>query len=198
MLDGDTLYINGEIDNLILDELVAFDTSDGIKHIELNSYGGNTKFVKKISTIIRQRGLTTNVRKNAVCMSACTLLFQAGVKRTAHPSAKFMYHTVRNNSYSYDHITKDCQKTNPSLCNDVVLKHTVQLRAKTERFFNTLEYFGISSHFYSEFKRKFPAKTDPSELLKEQKKGNYLARGDWYMLAEEAMNYNIVQELNFY
>lgn len=84
---GETMYIDGGIDSPLIYELCDFYPK--IRHIELNSYGGEVESAKTLAAMIRERGITTNVRKGAKCASACTLLFQAGVPPNGAPVDSF-------------------------------------------------------------------------------------------------------------
>lgn len=86
---GDTFFLEGAITKDIYQELRDFHSD--VKHLELNSFGGVIETAYKLAALVRERSLTTNVRKEAKCASVCTLVFQAGIKRSAHPSVKFLY-----------------------------------------------------------------------------------------------------------
>lgn len=188
MVKGDTLYLDGGIDAWVIDELHIY-ALEPIKHISLNSKGGAVKDAVEIATFIREHKITTHVRKDAVCKSACTLIYQAGVIRTAHPSATFMYHSAR---YLFQSKEKQkqaysCSKSKSKNCIEYESKKQ-SLQNTTDILFGLYEDYGISFEFYRLYK-SMP--TDP--LWYES--GNYLQTIDWELTAEEALSYNIVQVL---
>ena len=91
------VYIYGRIDAALVERVIALDPTE-IKRIELNSIGGKLFDAFKIAKFVRENNLETYVGKYKTCASACTVIFQAGVKRVAHETAYFMYH------YAYDKI----------------------------------------------------------------------------------------------
>ena len=64
------------------------------KRVTLDSHGGELFPAISLAAFIRQHGLDTYVGDRGECRSACTLVFQAGVRRIAHPTATFAYHCV--------------------------------------------------------------------------------------------------------
>src|SRR5690606_1391264 len=86
----DVFYLEGAVDSQILYEIKTH--YPDIRRMELNSYGGEVEAALELAFLIRERNIATNLRKGAKCSSACTLLFQAGVQRTAHHSVRVLYH----------------------------------------------------------------------------------------------------------
>jgi hypothetical protein len=77
----------------------ALEPGDGLKFRELTSEvsratvflaspGGNVRAAKEIGTRVRLRRFDTVVPSNALCASACGLVWLAGVKRFIAPSAR--------------------------------------------------------------------------------------------------------------
>lgn len=63
-----------------------------LKTVVLNSQGGYTYYAKLIAKIIRLNRMTTKIEEKKICMSACVLIFQSGVRRIADVEAVFMLH----------------------------------------------------------------------------------------------------------
>jgi hypothetical protein len=85
--------ISGEIREALVDALAAMPAGQ-VDRVELSSRGGDFFAALHLSWIVRERGLATVVRYGADCFSACTVIFQAGRERVAHPTASFLYHSV--------------------------------------------------------------------------------------------------------
>ena len=71
---------------------------DRYDRIELNSRGGSLRAARRIAWFVRKGGLATHISNFGYCASACVLIFQAGVRRTAGEKAILMLHsaTARN------------------------------------------------------------------------------------------------------
>jgi hypothetical protein len=189
MVKGDTLYLDGAIDPYIIDELSVYPTTP-IRKVSLNSDGGLVKDAFEIAEFIRANNIETFVRKDAVCKSACTLLFQAGVKRVAHQSSIFMYHGARFIPQSSKQISKleRCAKEQTEECHDFNEQKYLALKETTDQLFQRYRDYDIADNFY-ELYLSLPE--DP--LWYED--GNFIKTMDWEMTALESMNYNIVQYL---
>lgn len=85
------LVIAEPITRATRDRILAHDPSD-IRVVSLDSAGGSVKDAIAIGTWIRAHNIRTHVPAGAECASACTIVFQSGVVRSAHPTARFMYH----------------------------------------------------------------------------------------------------------
>jgi hypothetical protein len=189
MIKGDTLYLDGGVDELLIDELRIY-AATPIKHISLNSGGGRVDDAFEIAHFIRENNITTHVREGGVCKSACTLLYQAGAKRTAHPSAIFMYHSARyimQSSFQQKELNL-CLKSPSEKCLRVIDEKTSRLREDTDKLFSFYQDYGISDDFYNLYK----SLPDDEQWYKS---GNYLRTVDWELTAEESMEYNIVENL---
>ncbi len=89
------VYIVGWIGPPIRDYILSLDPTK-IKRIHLYSKGGKIRQALAIAEFVRKNGIETYVGEQGRCYSACTIIFQAGIKRIAHKSAKFMYHYAYN------------------------------------------------------------------------------------------------------
>jgi hypothetical protein len=186
---GDTLYLDGAVDPFLLDELKSY-APQPIRRLSLNSTGGLLEAAIEVAEWVRKNKIETYVRKDAVCMSACTLIFQAGVRRSAHRSAQFMFHSVRHLPQSHEQAEEiqKCALSSAPECLEKNLKAREQLQSSTDRLFSLYEEYGVTSDFYEKYKQ-FPV--DPLWYLS----GNYLQISDWDMKAEETLRFNIVQEI---
>lgn len=189
MRKGDTFYLDGAVDENLIFELRDFATQK-ITKIFLNSPGGLVHQAFEAAEFIRENNIETFIRDGARCSSACTLLFQAGVKRYAHPSAKLMFHSVRNLPKSQEKIDyiKECIDTPTDNCLEEFSRKIKTLRSDTDLLFDLYAEYDISPNFYDKYKS---LEDDPLWYLS----GNYLKTKDWELSARESMDYNIVQEL---
>lgn len=203
------LYIDGEIHNHLWDELLMSDydrpEDEKIRHIELNSYGGLVSAGIEIAEIVRARGITTNIRENARCASICTLVYQAGVRRTAHPSATIMIHGARvgeigmmkhadcmaaaeRNKNGNSDPEKLYADATQEYCESILRKWEKENWESTRQMFSLLEKYGASPRLYQEYLKR-PEAPDWFE------RGNLIRIENWEMRAAEALRYNIIQEI---
>lgn len=70
----------------------ANDNGKFVSNIRLNSIGGNLVEGVKLADAVRFGKISTNVGKNAVCASACFLIFAAGSTKYANYTAKIGVH----------------------------------------------------------------------------------------------------------
>jgi hypothetical protein len=70
--------------------------SEGVKvsGVRLNSPGGNLRTAYYLADLIEKSGMDTVLPPNAMCASACTVLFIAGHHKWANASARFLVHSV--------------------------------------------------------------------------------------------------------
>lgn len=190
---GDALYVDGEINK---DLGKALDQNPSVVRIELNSLGGDTTSTYAIAEQIRSRGIHTHVRSGAVCESACSLVFQAGSKRTASPDAIFMFHGSRIGSAemkNWESMCTDGNDPHSSLiyCAKLLLKTSDITRRQTDKFFRAFVEYGASEKFV-DLLRKRPIAPDWFET------GNFSRMSDWRLSASElfALELNIVQALD--
>ena len=139
---GDTLYIDGKIQDIQWSNLRDGEYK-GIKRIVLNSFGGHVEGAKELAQVIREQGLMTVVPAGGVCMSACTLLFQAGVKRQAHQSAIFTYHAPRSGQIGVSKIRDLCKVRGEEYCKKIVDDLIASARDTADNFFNLFLQYGL-------------------------------------------------------
>lgn len=63
--------------------------------VVLDSIGGDVGSAIDMAKGFRAHGVRTHVSAGGHCYSACTVLYQAGTYRTAHPDADLLYHYAR-------------------------------------------------------------------------------------------------------
>ncbi len=189
MRKGDTLWVDGGIDPYLIDELRTYNT-EPIKNIYLNSGGGRVEDAFELARFIRENGITTIVRKNALCASACTLLFQAGVKRMAHKRARFMYHSARRLLVSLkdqQEIQKCLAHPSPD-CLAPIEEAEQDLLQTTNEMFDLYEELGASTELREDYFN-----------MPEQKdwwvSGNYVGIQDWWLMAPTLVHYDVVTEV---
>ena len=93
--DPSVFYIDGVIDKDLWFNFYDRVKLGKIRTVELNSVGGYVIYAEEIAKLIRERRITTKVRNGAICLSACVLIFQSGIRRIAHKTAVFMIHSVK-------------------------------------------------------------------------------------------------------
>jgi hypothetical protein len=86
--------VDGEIGDDTVTALEA--TSPDVTRVQFDSTGGDFFAALRLARLIRDRGLDTDVGFAGKCFSACTVAFQAGRQRSAHPTATFLYHPVQS------------------------------------------------------------------------------------------------------
>lgn len=89
--DHKSAMIVGPIEASLLEQFEQLPQS--IETLVIDSTGGRVDTAVAISKIIHQRNIETHTK--TICYSACTLIYQSGVRRSADPSAHFMYHKVQ-------------------------------------------------------------------------------------------------------
>lgn len=183
---GTTMYIDGGIfPDVYLFELQALYPE--VTTLELNSDGGEVKELYQLADLIRARGLHTNVRKGASCSSACTMLYIAGARRTAHPDARFMIHAIHNGGRAIN-LEKLCEREPLEKCGKSLIEIVDDQRKSTEEMFARYIAYGASRTLWRDYLR----------LPKDEKwyeHGNFTQRIDWVMSAEEARAQGFVQEI---
>lgn len=93
-----TIYINGNITYGIVNAIYKLDPKK-YDLVSLHSTGGGINAAIDIGHYIRNNKLKTEVIKNEICYSACTIIYQAGIGRIAHKTSKFMYHYAKTKSW---------------------------------------------------------------------------------------------------
>ena len=88
-----TFYIKETITLALAQRVLNINPSEYNK-IELNSYGGSLHAAWIIAKFIRKNKLATHISNLGYCASACVLIFQAGVQRSAGEKALLMLHSA--------------------------------------------------------------------------------------------------------
>lgn len=185
---GETFYFEGAVTEDLYYELR--DYHPGIKHLELNSYGGLVEAGYKIAELVREKNMTTNVRQNAKCASACTLIFQAGVKRSAHPSVRFLYHGARlSNLWVENWFEVRYEKGREQALGKLAQQFT-EVQAETDKFLSLMIKYGMKSEFIDYYKSLSVSETWFQD-------GNFTRTQDLIISSPKLINYNIVEEFDF-
>ncbi|WP_448944494.1 hypothetical protein [Klebsiella michiganensis] len=92
---GDAYIFAKQIDSFKQDNMP-------LSQIWLNSLGGNVADALKMSLIISSNNLTTVVPNRWECVSACVLLFGAGIRRHAFPESIIGVHRISINEIDND------------------------------------------------------------------------------------------------
>lgn len=92
--DTGILYIRGTIIPNMFNKIVEIDF-DKLHTVDLHSVGGDYKTSIILSSLIHSYKLNTYVDTENFCFSGCTIIYQAGIIRTAHYTSLFMYHYPR-------------------------------------------------------------------------------------------------------
>jgi hypothetical protein len=90
--DATTVYLSGVIHRGTPWEI--YDLPETVRLAVLDSPGGIAYEGARIAQEFRRRRITTYVAEGAACLSICTLAFQGGAHRVAHPEATFGYHAA--------------------------------------------------------------------------------------------------------
>lgn len=187
--DGSNFYLDGAVDENLIYEIKNY-AQPPIETLYLNSGGGQVVEAFKVATFIRSQGIKTILRPGAVCLSACTLLFQAGQERWATPKSRLMFHGVRDPFLSKTRIKEiqECmEKPNPS-CLEPISKRQQELLELTEQLFDFYEEYGASPLLADTF---WSLEEDPEWWLQ----GNYIKIVDLEMTGKEALDLNIATHL---
>lgn len=185
---GEVFYFDGAVTEDLFYELR--DHAPQVKNIELNSYGGNVVAAYKIAELVRERGLSTNVRKGAKCASACTLIFQAGIHRTAYPTTRFLYHAARLSSLWVGNWLDERTKDNKQKLLDRLAQQFIEVREETEKFFSLLIFYGLKP----EFIRQYQKRPETSTWFID---GNFTRTDNWIISAAQLTQFNVVQGFDY-
>lgn len=185
---NDTFYFEGAVTEDLYYELR--DYHPDIKHLELNSYGGLVEAAYKIAALVREKQLTTNVRKDAKCASACTLIFQAGVKRTAHPAVRFLYHGARlSNLWVADWVNGRLVAGREKSLN-ILARQFEEVENETQKFFSLMVSYGMDARFI-DYYRNLP------EAIDWFTNGNFTRTENLVISSPKLIDYKIVQNFDF-
>lgn len=183
-LVGDTFYLDGAVTDEMYYELR--DHASGAKVIELNSYGGIVEAGYRIAELVHQRGIRTNVRRGAKCASACTLIFQAGVIRTAHPLVRFLYHGARLSSSWVDFWLETRIQTGRDKARELLAQQFLEVKAETEKFFRQLVFYGADPKLIETYQ----ALPEASDWFED---GNFIRTENWIISVPKLIHFNVVQ-----
>lgn len=183
---GTTMYIDGVIspDHYLFELKTMYPEVDTL---QLNSDGGPILNIYDLTDYIRGRGMRTHVRKGATCSSACTMVYMAGTRRTAHPEARFMFHGVNAGGRPVD-MKSLCESVGIDQCGKRLLEIVDDHNASTRKMFAKYVEYGASPSLWTDYQR-FP------EDEKWWEHGNFTRKIDWRMRPAEAAKYDIVQEI---
>lgn len=185
---GNTMYWEGEISNHLTYEL--FQIYPNVTRLELNSYGGVLEEALGAAEKIRAKGITTNVRKDAFCASACTLVYQAGLERTAHITARFLYHSANYSGEGWYAKWKKIATKNGRESGRAFLAELIEKsQTATEELFKVYRRYGINELFFSDYQKR-PESPDWFEI------GNFSRLPDWLPSMDQLVSYGIVQKVD--
>ncbi len=88
-----TFVLDGPIGTANLQALESASPT-AFDRIALDSPGGDFFVALALARLVKERGLVASVGFAGRCDSACVVVFQAGRRRIAHPTASFAYHAV--------------------------------------------------------------------------------------------------------
>ncbi|PCJ69758.1 MAG: hypothetical protein COA62_09610 [Rhodobiaceae bacterium] len=100
LLDAPRVSVRSPEATLVIDEIITpvlagriLAMSDAsLAYVELDSIGGDVQAAILIAERLRQAGSHTHVGAGARCFSACPVIYQGGVVRSADPGALFLLH----------------------------------------------------------------------------------------------------------
>lgn len=138
---GDTLFIDGEIQDIQWSQLESGEYK-GVRRVVLNSFGGLVNGALELARVIRQNNIDTVVPAGGVCMSACTLVFQAGINRQAHWSSVFMYHPPRSSRVGMVNFNDYCEENGEQACKQREQEYLGSARDTAEKFYAHYEALG--------------------------------------------------------
>src|SRR5260370_10239576 len=108
MRNGTEAEITGGFKYGLTDDFIKIlNASRQIKVVHLDSLGGRIGEAKKLNKVIRSRNLDTYVSSN--CMSACTIAFAAGARRTLRKGAVLGFHGPSFPGMSRDELAEASQ-----------------------------------------------------------------------------------------
>lgn len=165
---GDTLFIDGEIQEIQW-SFLEFGEYKGVRQIVLNSYGGLVRGAEDFARVIREQGITTVVPAGGVCMSACTLLFQAGLKRQAHESSLFMYHAPRAGHIGMARFERLCKEKGADYCEEKKVEFIAKAEGAALDFFQGFYQYGLN-----------PRLKEIIFSLPEENESQWIKDGNWF------------------
>ena len=108
IFDGDNegAVFQGPITDDDIDNVIAQLENDKPKFIMLNSYGGGVSGAIRFAEYINDNGISTWVPKDAVCASACALVFLAGIQRFCEGKI-YLHQFLPDKKYRTEKISMD-------------------------------------------------------------------------------------------
>lgn len=181
-----TFYFEGAVTEDLYYELR--DYHPHVTAIELNSYGGLVEAGYKIAELVRSRNITTHVRTGAKCASACTLIFQAGIHRSASPGVRFLYHSVRLSNLWFDNWLDLRYLKGRETGRAFLATQFEEIQKETNLFWSQMVKYGMDPSFI-DYYRSLPE--DENWFLE----GNFTRTKNLIIPVEELVQYGIVNEV---
>lgn len=195
---GETLVIKGRIDSHIYDFLSREAKSiEKVTRIELNSLGGNTSWALDVAKKIQLLGKTTVLPSGNFCASACVYLFAAGKERIAAKDTWLGVHGARLGAGYLTTFQGVCFvemedgavfEPRKKGCQDFLTEWYGKAMKATTDAFDFMESNGVASSLRETY---FAMPDD--EKWPEQ--ANVIRKPDWYLVAPEAVKYNLVTKV---
>lgn len=92
-VEGENLYLYGTLQSETVADVQRILRERSVRRLHLNSFGGNYNSGLALGKLVQENRLETAVNLGTTfCVSACTYVYQSGVKRFSHPEARFGYH----------------------------------------------------------------------------------------------------------
>jgi hypothetical protein len=186
----ETLYIEGRIGHRVFKTLKE---NPQIRSLSLHSPGGSTGVAEKIGELVRDRGLTTWMRPQAICASSCTLVFQAGVRRYAGPEGLLFYHCTGTGPFVRMILERECGPNYEEYSGQCLQDLNDFIDVTTE---STMRYmqenhlvYGMAPEFYDYF---FSEKAFDDRWFE---KANFCQQ-KVSLGVQDALRFNIVQEID--
>jgi ATP-dependent protease ClpP protease subunit len=184
---GDTLIVEGVIGEVTLEALRS--PKNNIKKVYLNSPGGNTNIANVAAVYIRQNRIETYLAENSICASSCTLVYQAGITRSAYPRSRLLYHCVGLGGFATMIFAQSCGTD---------LNNLTPSCAKDLQDFQDSSTIGTEKHF--EQYLDYDSADMFRFLMGQPDDKNWFEQGNFckkkvIISAEESMKLNVVQKL---
>jgi hypothetical protein len=92
--DPSIYFIFGDITRTTTTNFFKHANKHKIKTVVLRSGGGYLLDSEIIASYIRNNNINTLIEGNSYCFSACTLIFQSGIRRIVYDGGTLMYHSA--------------------------------------------------------------------------------------------------------
>jgi hypothetical protein len=104
--DGRTIIVDGTLGEGSVEEVQrVLDASPEATTLILNSHGGRAMVAEELARRVRKRHLNTLVQDH--CVSACTFVFLAGVKRELDDDAELGFHQPSSEGYLSSRVQRE-------------------------------------------------------------------------------------------